>query len=217
MSFSTFPILSIVRPILLASDRTFSPGEPLRAILLASSLPLPSLCPLLFFNTMFFIGSQVILAVFHCTLVRAESRVSRREMFSQAFWKSIQCDDKGCQIERNSTWPRMALPNQTCLSRFGILTGHLRFEPRGVACVDFIIPAPTNTPSRCSVAINDFASHLIRGRRLPASRFKIQVANLAGSPVFDFHQTVIVNSGIACDNANDRRGNFLPCVKLLSA
>lgn len=64
---------------------------------------------------------------------------------------------------------------------------------------------------------NHLTSHLVRRRRFPPARLEVEIADLTGSPVLDFHQTIVVYGGVARDDSNDRGGDLLPGVQFLSA
>ena len=85
-----------------------------------------------------------------------------------------------------------------------------------MAGIELVIPTTADAPSWCPILIHGLASYLICGRGLPAPWFEVEVANLTCSPVFDFHQPVIVKCGIAGDDADNRRGHLLPGIELLS-
>lgn len=86
-----------------------------------------------------------------------------------------------------------------------------------MAGIDLVVPASAYGPLGGAVAIDDLAGDLVSGRGLPAARLEVEVADLASCPVFDFHETVVVDRGVSGDDADHRRSDLLPGIQLLSA
>lgn len=54
--------------------------------------------PLLFFKSLFFNRGVLKIAIFECSLVRAQSRVRWSNDFAQAFWEVVQIEDEVCEV-----------------------------------------------------------------------------------------------------------------------
>ena len=111
----------------------------------------------------------------------------------------------------------MALPYQKRLGRLWILAGNLCLEPRRMTDINLVVPTATYAPFRQALTVYHLTGDLVRRGGLPTSRLKIQITNFASGPVLDFHQSIVVNRGVAGDDADHGRRHFLPGVKLFTS
>lgn len=213
---SMLPILSIVDPVFLPGNLTLPLTEPSRHKLLASVLSLPLLCPLLLLHPILFRSSKVILAVFHCPLVRTETSVGGWKVWAKGVWYRIEGYDEGGEIEGDAGWTGVGFPNQEGLvgvirlstsARGGF---HGAFEARGESRVYLVVPSPSDTPSCLATTVHDFPGDLEGGTSFPAALLKFHDAEFTGGPILDFHRTIVVNCWVTSDDTDNGAGHLLP-------
>ena len=117
----------------------------------------------------------------------------------------------------------MGLPYEEGLGGAGFIPRFSRgfqfrvFKTWCKTCVNLVVPAAAHAPSRFTVFAHDFPRDLIGGGGFPATGFEVKGADFASGVVFDFHGSVIVDGGRACDDADDGAGDFLPRVEFFAA
>lgn len=135
----------------------------------------------------------------------------------------MERDDKGREVERDAGRALVGLPDQEGLRGAGFVAGLARGFELGVleagrqACVDLVVPATADAPSRFPVLADHLARHLVGRRCLPPARLEVQRARFARGPISDLHGPVVIDGGGAGDDADDGAGDFLPRVELLAA
>jgi hypothetical protein len=171
------------------------------------------------------VGGQVVFAVFHGTLVGAQARVGGRQMGPQAIGDGVEGQDERGEVEGDAGRARVGLPEEDCFGFFAgtsssssttsTVKGGVGLEGRPGE--DFVVPAPADGPACDACSVDDLAADLVRRRGLPAARFEVEVGCFAGFPVLDFHGPVVVDGGVAGDDADDRRRDFFPGVQFFFA
>jgi hypothetical protein len=96
------PIIAMEVPVHLTRNVVSLLAKPLRLPLHAIVLSHPSRRALLLLDTILLCRCEVVLAVLHGTLIRPETRVCRWQLGSQRIRHSIERDNEGCEVERNS-------------------------------------------------------------------------------------------------------------------
>ena len=215
------PILVVKIPVLLSRRLAPALRKPPGHKLLSVRLSLPPRRTLLLLDAVLLRSRKVVLAVFHRALIRAETRIGKREHRAEFLIDGIERDDERREVERDTRWTRVSLPDEESL--VVVVLGVLGttfvdvcvLESGGEARVDLVVPAAADTPADAALGVEHLAYDLVGGRCFPTAGLEVELAHFARRPVLDFHHAVIVDSGVTGDDSDHRGGDLFPGVELL--
>lgn len=215
------PILVVKIPVLLSRRLAPALRKPPGDKLLSVGLSLPPRRTLLLLDAVLLRSRKVVLAVFHRALIRTETRIGEREHRAEFLIDSIERNDEWREIERDTRWTCVSLPDEESLVVvvLGVLGSTFVdvcvLESGGEARVDLVVPAAADTPADAALGVEHLAYDLVGGRCLPTAGLEVELAHFARRPVLDFHHAVVVDSGVTGDDSDHRGGDLFPGVEFL--